>query len=209
MPKQGSRHTNTATPVKSNEAQHPHDPEDSDDPEESNDSDDPDDSDGPNDSDDTDGLDDAYLAPQGSISNAGHIRYSTPAADALLKHLNYTDAERWQMEAYLHSEAYIKMQTCPYPNPNSNYRKDVYMQIYEAVRQTCLPNFLSARISMPHNLNMSVWRNYLADYKDTWLCDPLEFGWPMDYEGTIIPKPTNNNHNSAWAYPPACEQLLG
>lgn len=74
--------------------------------------------------------------------------------------------------------------------------------IYDAVHSTGLPNYLSARIPLPHGLNMPVWRSYLQCYdQDPLLCDFLEFGWPINYTSDTPPTPVTANHGSALAFP--------
>lgn len=76
-----------------------------------------------------------------------------------------------------------------------------YLQIYDVVRSSKLPNYMHARIPLPHALNMNKWRSYLRDYPDKHLCDFLEYGWPMNYTRYSPLQPTINNHTSALDHP--------
>ena len=71
--------------------------------------------------------------------------------------------------------------------------------IYHAVLRSGVPNYLSARISLPTGFNIRTWRKCLHDY-DRELCDFLEFGWPMDYKRHIAPTSTCYNHSSALSH---------
>lgn len=79
---------------------------------------------------------------------------------------------------------------------------DTCIKIYDVVRNTCLPNFLQARIPIPQNLNISAWRRYLEQSAYGSIVDFLEFGWPIGY---TLPsaglQATHGNHASALAYP--------
>ena len=76
------------------------------------------------------------------------------------------------------------------------------MKIYDIVRSTGIPNYLGARIPLPHALNVPVWRQYLANFtQDRLLCDFLDFGWPANYTAAAIPTSASTNHGSALAFP--------
>lgn len=79
--------------------------------------------------------------------------------------------------------------------------QQMYMKIYDVVRASKVPNYLQARIPLPHALNMPMWRHYLSDYHDQQVCDFLEFGWPMNYTGDAPLQPSWSNHTSALSHP--------
>ena len=90
-----------------------------------------------------------------------------------------------------------------------NNEQDVRLSyIYEEVRKTGLPNFLGARIALPHKLNMQVWRSYLTSPQDVQLCDFLEFGFPLNYCIEEPPVTVFKNHTSAEMYPKELTDLL-
>ena len=75
--------------------------------------------------------------------------------------------------------------------------------IYKAVRKTGVPNFLAARIPLPHGLNIQAWRKAFAtsEYQDTALLDFLEYGFPVDFNRQNPLECDGRNHQSAEANP--------
>ena len=71
---------------------------------------------------------------------------------------------------------------------------DQFKKIYNAVKTTGLPNYISAKIPLSSGLNISQWRQQLTGYPDEYLVDFLEYGWPLDYTASLPPKPTYINH---------------
>ena len=99
-----------------------------------------------------------------------------------------------------HAYAYIVDDIWPYAN--SELLSDhSLLATYAAVRRTCLPNYLSARISIPSNIKCDAWDYLLADYHDAEIVDYLRFGWPGGYTAPIPPTPSETNHRSATNYP--------
>ena len=74
-------------------------------------------------------------------------------------------------------------------------------RIYDAVRASGVPNFLSARLSLPHGLNIPTWRWYLQDYVDVSLVDFLEYGFPAGFDAQFPLSSTYTNHSSALSFP--------
>ena len=75
-----------------------------------------------------------------------------------------------------------------------------YMQIYDAVRLTGLPNYIGARVPVPSGLNIPAWREKLHGYHDSLLVEYLEFGWPADYTADFPPTPAQGNHKEDPAF---------
>ena len=75
------------------------------------------------------------------------------------------------------------------------------MDIYNRVNISGVPNYIAARIPLPHDLNIPIWRLYLEHYPAIKLCDYLEFGFPINYTSPGPPWRTETNHSSATAYP--------
>ena len=99
----------------------------------------------------------------------------------------------------------------PAPYKGTNWPLDTlpYLQIYDVVRSAGLPNYLGARIPLPHGLHMPTWRHYLTGYQqDSLLCDFLEFGWPVNYTSATPPTPATANHGSALAFPQDIQAYL-
>jgi hypothetical protein len=56
--------------------------------------------------------------------------------------------------------------------------------IYDTVRATGVPNFLAARLPIPHQLDIARWRYYLHGHNDISLVDFLEFGFPVGFNAS-------------------------
>ena len=82
------------------------------------------------------------------------------------------------------------------------------VKIYNAVRESRLPNYLGVKLPLPSGLLIPEWRRRLVDYHDESLCDYLAYGWPINYMSSVAPVATNINHSSALAYPRHVDQFL-
>jgi hypothetical protein len=83
-------------------------------------------------------------------------------------------------------------------------RLDTYMR----VRATGLPNYMRARIPLQSSLNIDMWRLLTHGHSDLTLCDMLQYGFPLGFEGTTPPTPTHENHKSATAYPESVNDFI-
>lgn len=102
----------------------------------------------------------------------------------------------------------IPCQNSPSSNIVSNHNELTYLQIYDIVRSSKVPNFMGCRIQLPHALNIPRWRHYLSAYNDQQLCDFLAYGWPMNYTRPYGPCPAWDNHASAREHPEHVNQYL-
>ena len=48
-------------------------------------------------------------------------------------------------------------------------------------------NYAGLCIPIPSRLNIPVWFALVQDYKDSVICDFLEFGWPLGYTSQTLP----------------------
>lgn len=83
-----------------------------------------------------------------------------------------------------------------------------FCELYKAVKKCNLPNFLGARIPLPSGLKIQSWYKYLKDYHDMYLCEFLNFGWPLGYNLDDPPATTDANHPSATAHPKAVMDFI-
>ena len=97
-----------------------------------------------------------------------------------------------------------------WPNPISiaTHESPVHMAIFQTVCQTSLPNYLSAKVQIPSDLNCDTWEFLLNDYHDQEICNFLRFGWPSNFTAPRIPTPTHRNHPSATAYSAEIDSFL-
>ena len=84
----------------------------------------------------------------------------------------------------------------PHPVEHLWHASPEYLQIYNKVRLTAMPNHAGARIPVPSGLNIQRWREHLIGYQDELLVEYLEFGWPVDYTASEPPTTTLTNHTS-------------
>ena len=82
------------------------------------------------------------------------------------------------------------------------------LDIYTAVRDTALPNYLSARIPIPSQINCDAWDHLLQGYADAEIADFLRFGWPGGYTAPSPPTPSQTNHPSALNFPNDVQRFL-
>ena len=74
-------------------------------------------------------------------------------------------------------------------------------QSNEMVRKTKCFNYQQARIKVPSSLNIRNWRRYLKNYDLKFLCDYLEFGFPLNIDYELFQFNENvTNHPSARCY---------
>ncbi len=99
--------------------------------------------------------------------------------------------------------------------PSTSFREETAiantasrLATYMSVRATGRPNYLQARIPLKSNLNIHMWRLLTQGHDDPTLCDMLEYGFPLGFEGTTVPTPTYKNHQSATAYPDSINEFL-
>ena len=95
--------------------------------------------------------------------------------------------------------AYIK-DRWPFPTSTANRLSPIHMHIYQKVRSTSVPNYMSARVPIPSQLNCDAWDTLLSDYHDNEICQFLRYGWPSNYTAPTPPTPTVRNHPSALAH---------
>ena len=94
-----------------------------------------------------------------------------------------------------------------------------FKQIYDKVRETCLPNYMGARIMLKSGLQIEEWKRELVNYVDVGLVDFLQYGWPLDYTAPYAPTPVLKNHEKNTNYlahvdtfiskEMSCDALLG
>ena len=48
----------------------------------------------------------------------------------------------------------------------------------------------------------------MTDYADHDIVEFLQFGWPINYNASVLPQPTHTNHHSALAYPEDVKHYL-
>ena len=59
------------------------------------------------------------------------------------------------------------------------------LDLHRFINDSKLPNFVGCHFPVHTNLNIRYMREMLSDYSDALLCDLLEFGFPIGFEGDI------------------------
>ena len=83
-----------------------------------------------------------------------------------------------------------------------------FKQVYNIVKATALPNYMSARVPLKSGLNIRAWRQDLSGYYDVQLLDYLEFGWPLDYTAPLPPVSTHVNHDTNLDHQPHIQKFF-
>ena len=59
------------------------------------------------------------------------------------------------------------------------------IQVHDLVWQSGVPNYLGCRIPVHSNINVEFFRTHLKNYNDKIICELLEFGAPIGFEGKL------------------------
>ena len=102
--------------------------------------------------------------------------------------------------------AYIVKEIWPFTDPRFcgvNYHLD----IYDLVRATGVPNYLSARIRIPSNINCDAWDQLLHGYHDAEVSEYLRFGWPGGYTAPTPPHHLYQESSFCHFFPFTCPEI--
>ena len=89
----------------------------------------------------------------------------------------------------------------PQPSPIILRKAPHLAQIYIQVVKAGLPNFMGAKVPVPHQLNITKWKEFSPMIRDKQLVQFLEFGFPVGYTGAQPPTLNLPNHSSAIKHP--------
>ena len=95
-----------------------------------------------------------------------------------------------------------------WPEPRFEVMQSVlfYMSLYLAVKNTCLPNYMKARIPILSQMKCDNWDQALLGYWN--VATFLRHGWPGSYTAPVPPTPTPKNHRSVLAFAPHVDEFL-
>ena len=83
------------------------------------------------------------------------------------------------------------------------------LDIGDIIRQTGVPNYAQARITLKSGFNLDKWEQILCDYLDLMLLQYLKFGFPLSLTSPAQLDNTQvKNHYSATQYPVAIQEYL-
>ena len=82
--------------------------------------------------------------------------------------------------------------------------------VHDLIFESKRPNFRGLRIPVDSGLNVPLWRSLLnnLNYDDRVICDFLEFGWPLDFQGLCDFSDRCGNHKGASEFPAALDNYL-
>ena len=99
------------------------------------------------------------------------------------------------------------------PGVKSTFRmsNSVLIDLFEKVNRSGRPNFRGCRIALPNNrFNIPLWRDLLDDYSDKLICEFLEYGFPLDFDRSVVLcTDERRNHKGARQYPEFVNEYLG
>ena len=75
------------------------------------------------------------------------------------------------------------------------------VELHSKVKEHKSPNFIGARIPVPSQLNIPVWKDLLSEYWDQQLLQFLEFGFPLGFNRDCPLSCDGVNHKSATEFP--------
>ena len=101
----------------------------------------------------------------------------------------------------------------PVPNVKEKFQisNSVLIDLFEKVYRSGRPNFRGCRIALPNNrFNIPLWRELLNDYSDQLICEFLEFGFPLDFDKSVVLcTDERRNHKGSRQYPEFVNDYLG
>ena len=90
--------------------------------------------------------------------------------------------------------------SCYCGNASPSFSSDInyHVSLFEHLFRSQQPNHKCCRIPiLSSKLKITVWRNRLVGYPDYAICDLLEFGFPLDFQGTYLDYSARRNHKGA------------
>lgn len=89
-----------------------------------------------------------------------------------------------------------------WPNIDHNCVVDHACSLYDMVKASGLPNALYSKFPITSGLKIEEWRALATGHHDdSWLCELLEYGFPLQYSGYAPTSLLVDNHSSAVAHP--------
>lgn len=68
-------------------------------------------------------------------------------------------------------------------NTSTIEKTEFLLNAYHKVKESGVPNYIGCKIPINHRMNIPYMQSLLTDYKDEKICDLLEFGFPIGFEG--------------------------
>ena len=91
-----------------------------------------------------------------------------------------------------------------FPRDNALAQTNIhsYLELYQLIKDSKLPNCMGYRVPVPGSMNISAWEGHLRNYYDKQLIDFLKYGFPLDMiQNATIDSKFVHNHPSASQYP--------
>ena len=68
-------------------------------------------------------------------------------------------------------------------NRSKRENTNFLLKAHHEVKNSGVPNYIGSKIPVNHGMNIDYMRSLLLDYKDNVVCDLLEFGFPIGFNG--------------------------
>ena len=68
-------------------------------------------------------------------------------------------------------------------SPNKSQNVEFLLNTHVKVKDSGIPNYLGCKIPINDQMNIQFMKSMLIDYKDEKICDLLEFGFPLGFQG--------------------------
>ena len=68
-------------------------------------------------------------------------------------------------------------------NKSKREKTNFLLKAHHEVKNSGVPNYIGCKIPVNHRMNIDYMRSLLLDYKDNVVCDLLEFGFPIGFNG--------------------------
>ena len=85
-------------------------------------------------------------------------------------------------------------------SPKKSQNIDFLLNTHMKVKESGIPNYLGCKIPLNDHFNMQFIRSMLIDYKDTEMCDLLEFGFPLGFQGERSNVLKNVTKKDVWKF---------
>ena len=148
------------------------------------------------------GIEDKFIR---SILNDSTKKTNTP-----MEH-NSALFRKWQSQSDF-PFGYIPIDEQVMPTTNVVNCSDGFspFSAHALVKATGKPNYMEARLPVPSQLNVDIWKSLLTEYWDQQLLQLLEFGFPLEFNRNCPLRCDNKNHSSRSAieYPNDVEAYI-
>ena len=85
-------------------------------------------------------------------------------------------------------------------SPKESHNIQFLLETHSKVKESGIPNYLGCRIPINDHFNIQFMRSMLIDYADNEICDLLEFGFPLAFQGDRADILKNVTKKDVWRF---------